>query len=104
MSENFQEIVDGLTGNDAEGNKLKMLGFADVPNGRAQKPAEDQRAIPDDTHYAGVDAKELSDMTIASHKAVYISFLDGNICMRFNQDGTRTLVREKANEVPMLKR
>ena len=59
------------------GNKLKMLGFADVPNGRAQKPAEDQKAIPDDTHYAGVDARELSDMTIASHKAVYISFLEG---------------------------
>lgn len=63
--------------NDESGNKLKMLGFADVPNGRAQKPAEDQKAIPDDTHYAGVDAKELSDMTIASHKAVYISFLEG---------------------------
>jgi hypothetical protein len=63
--------------NDETGNKLKMLGFADVPNGRAQKPAEDQKAIPDDTHYAGVDAKELSDMTIASHKAVYISFLEG---------------------------
>lgn len=63
--------------NDEQGNKLKMLGFADVPNARAQKPEEDQRAIPDDHHYAGVDAKELSDMTIASHKAVYISFLEG---------------------------
>ena len=63
--------------NDESGNKLKMLGFADVPNGRAQKPAEDQRAIPDDHHYVGVDARELSDMTIASHKAVYISFLEG---------------------------
>lgn len=62
--------------NDADGNKLKMLGFADVPNGRAHKPAEDQKAIPDDTHYVGLDAKELSDMTIASHKAVYVSFLE----------------------------
>ena len=35
---------------------------------------------------------------------VYLSCLDGNICLRFNQDGTRTLVREKANETPLLKR
>lgn len=62
--------------NDADGNKLKMLGFADVPNGRAHKPAEDQKAIPDDMHYVGLDAKELSNMTIASHKAVYVSFLE----------------------------
>ncbi len=63
--------------NDESGNKLKMLGFADVPDARAKKPEEDQRAIPDDTHYAGIDGKELSDMTIASHKAVYTHFLEG---------------------------
>ena len=63
--------------NDETGNKLKMLGFADVPEGRSQKPAEDQKAIPYDTHYAGVDAKELSEFMIASHKAMYTSFLEG---------------------------
>ena len=63
--------------NDEEGNKLKMLGFADVPDARSKKPEEEQRAIPNDNHYAGIDGKELSDMTIASHKAVYTHFLEG---------------------------
>ena len=63
--------------NDEDGNKLKMLGFADVPDARSKKPEEDQRAIPNDNHYAGIDGKELSDMTIASHKAVYTHFLEG---------------------------
>jgi len=63
--------------NDEQGNKLKMLGFADVPGGRSQKPAEDKKAIPGDHHYGGIDARELSDMTIDSHRAVYASFLEG---------------------------
>lgn len=62
--------------NDESGNNLKMLGFSDNPNGRKKKSEEDQRAIPDATHYAGIDAKELSEMTIASHKAIYRSFLE----------------------------
>ena len=68
--------------NNESGNQLKMLGFADVPDARANRPEEDARAIPNDIHYTGIDGKELSDMTIASHKAVYRSFLEGKTLSR----------------------
>ena len=35
---------------------------------------------------------------------VYLTCLDGNICLRLHQDGARELIREKANETPLLKR
>lgn len=35
---------------------------------------------------------------------VYLTCLDGNICLCLHQDGTRELIREKANETPLLKR
>ena len=49
---------------------LKMLGFADVPEsfGKAEKPIKNMR-------YTGVDAKELSQMTIDSHTAVLEDYL-----------------------------
>lgn len=49
---------------------LKMLGFADVPEsfGKAEKPIKDAR-------YKGVEADELTKMTIDSHAAVLNDYL-----------------------------
>lgn len=56
------------------GNKLRALGFADEPDAQQKKP-QDVGLIASDLHYMGIDAKELTEMTIASHKSVYNAFL-----------------------------
>lgn len=56
------------------GNNLRMLGFADDPDAHKKKP-QDVGIIVNDLHYKGIDGRELSDFTIASHQSVYNAFL-----------------------------
>lgn len=56
------------------GNNLRMLGFADDPDAQKKKP-QDVGIIVNDLHYKGIDGRELSDFTIASHQSVYNAFL-----------------------------
>lgn len=55
---------------DEEGMKLKMHGFSDLL-GEKDLPA----CKISDHRYVGLDARELSDMTIESHKKLYDNFL-----------------------------
>lgn len=59
-----------------EGHQLKMLGFSDDPD--AKRTPEDVIAINNTTRYVGLDARELSEMVMASHKAIYNKFLRDN--------------------------
>lgn len=61
---------------DEEGNHLRMLGFSDDLD--ATRNTERHSAIVNDIRYVGIDGKELSDMTIASHQSVYKCFLENN--------------------------
>ena len=61
---------------DENGNNLRMLGFADDPDAQKRRP-QDVGIIVNDLHYKGIDGKELSEMTIASHQSVYNAFLKG---------------------------
>ena len=59
-----------------DGNQLKMLGFSDDPD--ATRTAKDDKAVDQNKRYSGLDGKELSEITIASHRAVYNHFLKDN--------------------------
>lgn len=61
---------------DENGNNLRMLGFADDPDAQKRRP-QDVGIVANDLHYKGIDGKELSEMTIASHQSVYNAFLKG---------------------------
>jgi len=56
-----------------EGNQLQMLGFADVPNPKG-RPGE-QEAIVNRKRYIGLDAEELTDYVICSHRSTYNHYL-----------------------------
>lgn len=60
---------------DEEGNKLQMLGFADVPNPKG-RPGEEE-AIVTKKRYVGLDAGELTEFVINSHKSIYNHYLLG---------------------------
>ena len=59
-----------------EGNNLQMLGFADVPNPKG-RPGE-QAAMVNRKRYAGLEAEELTDFVICSHRSTYNHFLLDN--------------------------
>ncbi len=59
-----------------DGNQLKMLGFSDDPD--ATRTEKDDITVDQNKRYSGLDGKELSEMTIASHRAVYEHFLRDN--------------------------
>ena len=59
-----------------EGNNLQMLGFADVPNPKG-RPGE-QAAMVNRKRYAGLEADELTDFVICSHRSTYNHFLLDN--------------------------
>lgn len=54
-------------------NRLKMLGFCDIPD--SQKTAEQLESAKKSTRFSGLDAKELSDLTIYSHSLLLEDFL-----------------------------
>ena len=58
---------------DAEGNKLQMLGFADVPNPKG-RPGE-QEAMVNRKRYVGLEAEEITDFVISSHRSTYNHYL-----------------------------
>lgn len=56
-----------------EGNQLQMLGFADVPDPKG-RPGE-KEAIVTKKRYAGLDAEEISEFVINSHRSTYNHYL-----------------------------
>ncbi len=58
---------------DEEGNKLQMLGFADVPDPKG-RPGE-KEAMANRKRYTGLDAEEITDFVISSHKSTYNHYL-----------------------------
>ncbi|MBO5868316.1 MAG: FAD-dependent oxidoreductase [Oscillospiraceae bacterium] len=59
---------------DESGYNLRMLGFADDPDAKKRRP-QDVGIVVNDLHYKGIDGRELSDFTIASHRSIYNAFL-----------------------------
>lgn len=58
-----------------DGNNLQMLGFADVPDPKG-RPGE-QEAIVNRKRYVGLEADELTDFVICSHRSTYNHYLLG---------------------------
>ncbi len=58
---------------DEEGNKLQMLGFADVPNPKG-RPGE-KEAMVNRKRYIGLEADEITDFVISSHRSTYNHYL-----------------------------
>lgn len=58
-----------------DGNNLQMLGFADVPDPKG-RPGE-QEAIVNRKRYGGLEADELTDFVICSHRSTYNHYLLG---------------------------
>ena len=56
-----------------KGNNLQMLGFSDLPKPR-NRPDE-QDAIVSKKRYVGLEADEISDYVISSHRSTYNHFL-----------------------------
>ncbi len=54
-------------------NKLKMLGFADIPDD--QKTEEQKQAAKNSVRFTGLDADELSRLTVLSHRMLLEDFL-----------------------------
>lgn len=54
-------------------NKLKMLGFSDIPD--SQKTAEQLESAKSSLRFAGLDAEELSRLTLYSHSVLLSDFL-----------------------------
>ena len=60
---------------DEEGNKLQMLGFADVPDPKG-RPGE-KEAMVNRKRYVGLEADEITDFVISSHRSTYNHYLLG---------------------------
>ena len=60
---------------DESGMDLKMLGFSDIPD--EFKTEEQKKESVTQKRYVGVEAKELSDMIIDSHRSFYNHFMYG---------------------------
>lgn len=56
-----------------QGNNLQMLGFSDLPNSK-YRPGE-QAAIVSKKRYVGLEADEISDYVISSHRSTYNHFM-----------------------------
>lgn len=54
-------------------NKLKILGFADIPDD--QKTAEQKQAAESSLRFTGLDADELTRLTVYSHRSLLEDFL-----------------------------
>lgn len=77
-----EETVNHGTGNilaawfyhcDEEGNHLKTFGATDY--GAEKEGTKEYNAMAEHRFYSGLDAKELSDMVLASHKSIHNYFL-----------------------------
>lgn len=58
-----------------EGNKLQMLGFSDVPDPKGR--VSDKEGVVNKKRYLGLEADELSDFVISSHRSTYNHYLFG---------------------------
>lgn len=77
-----EETVNHSTGNilaawfyycDENGNNLKTFGATDY--GAEKEGTKEYNAMAEHRFYSGLDAKELSNMVLASHKSIYNYFL-----------------------------
>lgn len=77
-----EETVNHGTGNilaawfyhcDEEGNHLKTFGATDY--GAEKEGTKEYNAMAEHRFYSGLDARELSDMVLASHKSIHNYFL-----------------------------
>ncbi len=57
------------------GSTLKMLGFSDDPEIGQKRPELDKKAITTQKHFRGLEADDLTEMTIGSHSTIYNHFL-----------------------------
>lgn len=60
-----------------EGNNLQMLGFSDINIGTGSKRPGEDAAIVNKKRYKGLDAEEISEFVISSHRSTYNHFLLG---------------------------
>lgn len=96
---------------DETGYNLKMLGFSDIPD--EFKAEEQKKNATQQKRYAGLEAKEISDMMIDSHASFFNHYLAGRtissthmpttiasipqIRMTRRVDGAYTMKRSEAN-------
>ena len=62
---------------DEEGNKLQMLGFSDVSIEKGSKRPGEDAAMVNKKRYVGLDAQEITEFVINSHKSTYNHYLRG---------------------------
>lgn len=60
-----------------EGNKLQMLGFSDVSIKKGSKRAGEEESITNKKRYVGLEADEITDFVINSHRSTYNHYLRG---------------------------
>lgn len=71
-------------------NKLKMLGFSDIPD--SQKTAEQLEKAKSSLRFTGLDAEELSGLTLYSHSVLLDDFLkNGNDSPRYSLSAIATI-------------
>ena len=62
---------------DEEGNKLQMLGFSDVNINTGSKRVGENEAMVNKKRYVGLDAEEITEFVINSHRSTYNHYLLG---------------------------
>ena len=62
---------------DEEGNKLQMLGFSDVNIGSGSKRPGENEAMVNKKRYVGLEADEITEFMINSHRSTYNHYLLG---------------------------
>lgn len=62
---------------DEEGNKLQMLGFSDVNIGSGSKRPGENEAMVNKKRYVGLEAEEITEFVINSHRSTYNHYLLG---------------------------
>lgn len=62
---------------DEEGNKLQMLGFSDVNIGSGSKRPGENEAMVNKKRYVGLEADEITEFIINSHRSTYNHYLLG---------------------------
>ena len=71
---------------DESGYNLKMLGYSDIPD--EFKTEEQKKNATAQKRYVGLDAKEISDMMIDSHRSFYNHFIYGRTIDATHMPGT----------------
>ena len=62
---------------DEEGNKLQMLGFSDANIEKGSKRVGENEAMANKRRYVGLEAEEITDFVISSHRSTYNHYLLG---------------------------